>query len=66
MALSPEQTDRFTVGSLVTRMTNDVTMVQNFMASALRTFFRSPIMFVGGIVMALSLNISYAKNPSNV
>lgn len=59
MALSPEQTDRFTVGSLVTRMTNDVTMVQNFMASALRTFFRSPIMFVGGIVMALSLNIRF-------
>ena len=59
MALSPEQTDRFTVGSLVTRMTNDVTMVQNFMASALRMFFRSPIMFIGGIVMALSLNIRF-------
>lgn len=59
MALSPEQTDKFTVGSLVTRMTNDVTMMQNFVASALRTFFRSPIMFVGGIVMALSLNIRF-------
>ena len=59
MALSPEQTDKFTVGSLVTRMTNDVTMMQNFVASALRMFFRSPIMFVGGIVMALALNIKF-------
>ncbi len=60
MALSPEQTDKFTVGSLVTRMTNDVTMMQQFVAQALRIFFRSPIMFVGGIVMAVSLNSKFA------
>ncbi len=60
MALSPEQTDKFTVGSLVTRMTNDVTMMQNFVAQALRIFFRSPIMFVGGIIMAISLNSKFA------
>ena len=59
MALSPEQTDKFTVGSLVTRMTNDVTMVQNFIAQGLRSFFRAPIMFVGGIIMAISLNIKF-------
>ena len=53
MALSPEQTDKFTVGSLVTRMTNDVTMMQSFVAQALRIFFRSPIMFIGGIIMAI-------------
>ena len=60
MALSPEQTDKFTVGSLVTRMTNDVTMMQTFVAQALRIFFRSPIMFVGGIIMAISLNSKFA------
>ena len=60
MSLSPEQTDKFTVGSLVTRMTNDVTMMQTFIAQALRTFFRSPIMFVGGIIMAISLNSKFA------
>ncbi len=60
MSLSPEQTDKFTVGSLVTRMTNDVTMMQQFVAQALRIFFRSPIMFVGGIVMAVSLNSKFA------
>lgn len=56
MSLSPEQTDRFTVGSLVTRLTNDITMMQSFVAMALRMFFRSPIMFVGGIVMALAIS----------
>ncbi len=56
MSLSPEQTDRFTVGSLVTRLTNDITMMQSFVAMALRMFFRSPIMFVGGIIMAIALN----------
>ena len=56
MSLSPEQTDKFTVGSLVTRLTNDITMMQSFVAAALRIFFRSPIMFIGGIVMAIMLN----------
>ena len=56
MALSHEQNDKFTVCSLVTRLTNDVTMMQNFVASALRMFFRSPIMFVGGVIMAIRLN----------
>ncbi|MBQ3489070.1 MAG: ABC transporter ATP-binding protein [Clostridia bacterium] len=56
MSLSPEQTDKFTVGSLVTRLTNDITMMQSFVAAALRIFFRSPIMFVGGIIMAIMLN----------
>ncbi len=60
MALSPEQTDQFTVGSLVTRMTNDVTMMQTFVASALRMFFRSPIMFIGGIIMAVRINAKFA------
>ena len=55
MSLSPEQTDRFTVGSLVTRLTNDITMMQSFVAMALRIFFRSPIMFIGGIIMAISM-----------
>ena len=40
MSLSPEQTDQFTVGSLVTRLTNDITMMQSFVAAALRIFFR--------------------------
>lgn len=59
MRLSFEQTDKFTVGSLVTRLTNDITMVQNFVSAALRMFVRSFFMFVGGIFMMLSLNLTY-------
>ena len=59
MHLSFEQTDKFTVGSLITRLTNDITMVQNFISMALRGFIRSFFMFVGGIIMMLSLNFTY-------
>ena len=56
MSLSYSQHDRFSTGSLVTRMTNDVTQLQDFTAMALRMFFRSPLLFIGSIIMALRLN----------
>ncbi len=59
MSLSLEQTDKFTTGSLVTRLTNDVTMVQDFVNMSMRMFVRAPIFFLGGIVMMLSLDISF-------
>ncbi|MBR5514608.1 MAG: ABC transporter ATP-binding protein [Clostridia bacterium] len=59
MSLSVEQTDKFTTGSLITRLTNDITMVQDFVAMVLRNFVRSPMMFIGGIIMALSLNVRF-------
>lgn len=49
--LSYEQTDSFTTGSLVTRITNDVSQVQNFVSMAIRMFVRTLVLFVGGIVM---------------
>ncbi len=60
MGLSLEQTDDFTTGSLVTRLTNDVTTVQDLVSMVLRMFVRAPIFFIGGIIMALSLNTSFA------
>ncbi|MBQ2875461.1 MAG: ABC transporter ATP-binding protein [Clostridia bacterium] len=48
--------DKFSTGSLVTRMTNDVTQLQNFVNMLLRMALRSPGMFIGGIIMAISLN----------
>ncbi len=60
MSLSIEQTDKFTTGSLVTRMTNDVTMCQDFLGMLLRIFVRSPLLFAGGLVMALTLDVSFA------
>ena len=60
MTLSLEQTDKFTTGSLITRLTNDITMVQNLVEMALRMFVRAPFTFLGGIFMALSLNVNFA------
>ena len=49
--LSYEQTDKFSTGSLVTRITNDVTQVQNFVSMAIRMFVRTIMLFFGGIIM---------------
>ncbi len=59
MSLSIEQTDKFTTGSLVTRLTNDVTMCQDFVGMLLRMFVRSPLLFAGGLVMLLSLDVNF-------
>lgn len=50
--------DKFSAGSLVTRMTNDVTQIQNFVNMLLRMALRSPGMLIGGIIMAISLKPS--------
>ena len=47
--------DKFRTGSLVTRLTNDVTQVQNFINMLLRMCLRSPGMLIGGLIMAVSL-----------
>ena len=60
MAFSLEQTDKFSTGSLVTRLTNDVTALQNFVSMVLRMFIRTPMLFVGGIIMALSLDVNFS------
>lgn len=60
MSLSPQQTDKFTTGSLVTRITNDISQVQNFMNFLLRMFVRSPMFFIGGIIMMTGLDLSFA------
>lgn len=59
MSLSIEQTDKFTTGSLVTRMTNDVTMIIDFVEMMLRMLVRSPMFFIGGIVMLTTLDVSF-------
>lgn len=59
MSLSIEQTDRFTTGSLVTRMTNDISMIVEFAEMLLRMFVRSPIFFVGGTIMLISLEVRF-------
>ncbi len=50
--------DKFSTSSLVTRMTNDVTQLQNFINMLLRMALRSPGMMIGGIIMAVMLRPS--------
>ena len=47
--------DRFSTGSLVTRLTNDVTQIQNFINMLLRMALRAPGMMIGGLIMAISM-----------
>ncbi len=50
--------DKFSTSSLVTRMTNDVTQLQNFVNMLLRMALRSPGMLIGALIMAISLKPS--------
>lgn len=52
--------DRFSTGSLVTRLTNDVTQMQNFINMLLRMALRAPGMLIGGLIMAILLRPSLA------
>ena len=47
--------DKFSTGSIVTRVTNDVTQLQNFVNMLLRMALRSPGMMIGGLIMAITL-----------
>lgn len=47
--------DRFSTGSLITRVTNDITQIQTFTQSLLRGCFRSPVMLVGALIMSFQL-----------
>lgn len=59
MSLSFEQTDKFTTGSLITRVTNDVTQLQNLVHQCIRGFVRTFMLFAGGIVSLLLLDLSF-------
>src|SRR5205814_2314949 len=46
--------DTMGTATLITRSTNDVTQLQQFMAMALRMMLMAPIMFIGGVIVAAS------------
>ncbi len=52
--------DKFSPGSLVTRLTNDVTQIQNFVNMLLRMCLRAPGMLIGALIMAIALNAKLA------
>ena len=56
-SLSFLEIDKFKTSSLITRLTNDVTQVQNMVMMALRGMVRSPLICLGGIIMSLTISI---------
>ena len=52
--------DKFSTASLVTRLTNDITQIQNFVNMLLRMCLRSPGMLIGALIMALRMNARLA------
>lgn len=52
--------DSFSTGSLVTRLTNDITQMQNLIMMGLRMMLRAPGMLIGAVIMAFTMNASLA------
>lgn len=52
--------DQFSTASLITRSTNDITQIQNFLSMGLRMLCFAPIMGIGGLIMGLSKCVSLA------
>lgn len=59
MAFSFPQADRFGAGSLVTRVTNDITQVQNFVSQFVRGMIRTSMLMFGSIFFMFRLNRSF-------
>lgn len=56
MTFSFPQMDRFGTGSLVTRVTNDITQVQNFVSQFVRGMIRTTMLTAGSIFFMFRLN----------
>lgn len=61
MNLSYEQTDDFSTGSLITRLVNDITQIQNMVMMAIRGGVRNTVMFLGGILMLYLQSPRFAR-----
>ncbi len=59
MSFSFEQIDDFSTGSLVTRLTNDVTQVQQMVSMSMRFVVRAVMLVAGGTITLLSLNVNF-------
>ncbi len=59
-SLSQTDIDKIGTPSLITRCTNDVKVIQDFILTSLRMIISVPVMLVGGVVMAFILNAKLA------
>ena len=60
MGLSFQQTDEFTTGSLVTRVTNDITQTERMVAQFIRGLIRTGLLTFGSLYFLFSLNPKYS------
>lgn len=61
MNFSFRQVDQYTTGSLVTRMTNDITQVQNFVSLFVRGMIRTTLLLTGSIFFMYRINIIFGQ-----
>ncbi|MBE5807218.1 MAG: ABC transporter ATP-binding protein [Clostridiales bacterium] len=59
-AFSFENIDHFSTGSLITRLTNDITQIMNMVNMIMRMCLRAPGMMIGALIMAIAMNPSLA------
>lgn len=59
MNLSFQQTDKFSTGSLVTRITNDIDLIRNLVSMSVRMLIRTLMQFVGGTIFLLLINPNF-------
>ncbi|AQQ54372.1 ABC transporter ATP-binding protein [Planococcus lenghuensis] len=52
--------NKFPASGLITRLTSDITMVQNVLYMSLRIMLRAPLLVVGSIIMAFVINAELA------
>ena len=55
-SFSLEEFDEKGTSSLIIRTTNDITQIQKLVVTMLRMFLRAPLLFIGGIIMAVIKN----------
>ena len=54
--ISLDSVDQFERASIITRMTNDINQLQNFLNGMMRFFLRAPVYCIGGVILAATLS----------
>lgn len=63
---SSAEFDRFSVASLITRSTNDITQIQSFVVMAIRILLYAPMLAVGGILRSIDLSAGMGADGTNL
>jgi ATP-binding cassette subfamily B multidrug efflux pump len=56
LSFSLESVDKIESGSLITRLTNDISQITQFVNGMMRIFFKAPLTCIGSVVLAFLLN----------